>query len=173
MPDRNDPSRPGSGGDERVLLLPGQWYFGAAEVRLHTLLGSCVAITLWHPKRRMGGMCHFLLPTRTRSACGGLDGRYGDEAVALLCNELRSSGCRPQDFEVHVYGGADTLPGEAKVKLNIGERNVAQARVLIDHYGFQLQQVDVGGCEPRQVVLDLRSGQVTMTRGDARSSQKG
>jgi chemotaxis protein CheD len=31
---------------------------------IRTVLGSCVSITLWHPVKRVGGMCHFLLPTR-------------------------------------------------------------------------------------------------------------
>src|SRR5690606_5865574 len=51
-----------------VNLLPGALWFGTGDVRLHTLLGSCVAITLWHPRYRYGGMCHFMLPGRSRSA---------------------------------------------------------------------------------------------------------
>jgi hypothetical protein len=55
---------------------------------LRTLLGSCVAITLWHPTRRIGGMCHFLLPERKRRTNEPPDGRYGDEAVAEMVKVL-------------------------------------------------------------------------------------
>ena len=65
-------------------LLAGQLYFGGEASVVRTLLGSCVGITLWNPKRRLGGMCHFLLPQRAPDPNGGLDGRFGEEAVQML-----------------------------------------------------------------------------------------
>ena len=59
-----------------ISLLPGELYFGQRHL-LKTLLGSCVAITLWHPQRQLGGMCHFLLPT----ACAA-PGRSSTAATA-------------------------------------------------------------------------------------------
>lgn len=150
---------------EKVFLLPGQWYFGAKGATIRTLLGSCVAITLWNPKHRVGGMCHFLLPNRPRPHHGPLDGRFGDEALKLLADHVARTGTHTKDFEAHLYGGADTMPDQAKVKFNIGERNVEKAWELLDHYGFQLQCVDVGGNEPRSVILDLTNGEVLMRRG--------
>ena len=47
-----------------VYLPAGKFHFGGGNVRVHTLLGSCVAITVWHPLKRVGGICHYLLPTR-------------------------------------------------------------------------------------------------------------
>lgn len=158
---------------EQVFLLPGQWYFGATGATVKTLLGSCIAITLWNPRRHLGGMCHFLLPTRPRKPEGTLDGRFGDEAMELLVREIKKTGTKTQDYEVHLYGGADTMPDDAKLKFNIGERNVEQAWALIDQYGFQLQCVDVGGSEPRNVTIDLSHGQVVLKRGHAISSKKG
>ena len=157
--------RPRRHAGETVFLLPGQWYFGSTGATLKTLLGSCIAVTLWHPGKGIGGMCHFLLPTRPRATDGSLDGRFGDEAITLLVNEVKRHRTRPQDYEVHLYGGADTMPEELKVKFNIGERNVEQAWALIDQHGFQLQAVDVGGNEPRHVTIDLSSGQVSLRRG--------
>ena len=153
---------------QRVLLLPGQWYFGQTGAMVRTLLGSCIAVTLWHPGRQLGGMCHFLLPTRPRPPDGTLDGRFGDEAMELLARAVARAGTRPSDFEVNLFGGADTMPDEAKVKFNIGERNVEKAWELIDRYGFQLVNVDVGGTDPRTVVIDLCTGQVELHRGRGR-----
>ena len=47
-----------------VVLRPGDFYFGGGRTRISTLLGSCVSITLWHPQRHVGGMCHYLLARR-------------------------------------------------------------------------------------------------------------
>jgi chemotaxis protein CheD len=168
--DSKTPIRPRRHAGEKVFLLPGQWYFGATGATVKTLLGSCIAITLWHPAKGLGGMCHFLLPTRPRAADGTLDGRFGDEAITLLVNEIHRSRTRTQDYEVHLYGGADTMPEDAKVKFAIGERNVEKAWELIDRHGFQLQCVDVGGNEPRHVTIDLCSGQVNLRRGHGHGS---
>lgn len=173
--DQKGPRRAGPlpGATEKIFLLPGQWYFGHTGAHVKTLLGSCVAITLWHPRRQAGGMCHFLLPSRLKRGEGELDGRFGEEAGELLLGAIRRSGTRPQDYEAHLYGGADTMPDQAKVKFNIGERNVEKAWEIIDHCGFQLQCVDVGGNEPRNVAIDLSTGQVVLRRGAGHGHKKG
>jgi chemotaxis protein CheD len=145
-------------------LMPGQWHV-AMKGLLKTLLGSCVGITLWHPNRGCGGMCHFLLPSRQRRGNEPLDGRYGDEALELMVQAMRKLGTQPQDCMAHLYGGADTLPDGVNTKFNVGERNIEQGMNLIDQYGFQLIGVDVGEHVPRTVTLTLPSGEVTMTRG--------
>lgn len=56
-------------------LLAGQLYFGTQAGTVRTLLGSCVALVLWHPQRRIGAMCHYLLPGRQRRD-GSPDARF-------------------------------------------------------------------------------------------------
>jgi chemotaxis protein CheD len=148
-----------------VFLMPGQLYFGAKAHKVRTLLGSCVAVTLWHPKSRLGGMCHYLLPARKRTTGMPLDGRYGDEALQLLVECIKRAGAKPSEFETYFYGGADTLPDHLKSTLNVGERNIDKGWALIDQHG--LMGVDVGENVPRHVMLDLRSGSVDMRRGGA------
>jgi chemotaxis protein CheD len=151
---------------QSVILMPGQMCFGGGSPgELRTLLGSCVSITLWHPQRRLGGMCHFLLPRRDRRPDEVPDGRYGDEAVGLMVLRLKQAGTRPEDYVAHLYGGADTMPGNSTVRFNIGERNIERGWQLIEQHGFQLEGVDVGEDVPRTVTLDLGDGTVQMRRG--------
>lgn len=150
---------------EHVHLLAGQLYFGNAAARVHTLLGSCVAITLWNPSRRIGGMCHFLLPNRARAPGMPRDGRFGEESLEMLVEALTKAGTKPQDYTVHLYGGADTMPDTQGIKLNVGERNIEQGWTLIDHYGFNLENVDVGDHVPRIVSMTFHDGEVVMRRG--------
>lgn len=149
---------------QALTLMPGQWHFGQSGL-LKTLLGSCVGITVWHPLRGFGGMCHYLLPSRTRKGGEPLDGRYGDEALELLVQQMRRVGTRSQDYIAHLYGGADTMPDGVNIKFNVGERNIEKGMLLIDHFGFQLEGVDVGDFVPRTVTLSLPDGEVTITRG--------
>jgi len=47
-----------------IYLQPGEYFWGGENNRVKTLLGSCVAICIWHPKLKIGGMSHCLLPSR-------------------------------------------------------------------------------------------------------------
>jgi chemotaxis protein CheD len=152
--------------EQDLNLLAGQLWFGHEARSVRTLLGSCVAVTLWHPGRRIGGMCHYLLPQRHRPAVAPRDARFGDEALEMLVEALLRAGTQPQEYEAHLYGGADTMPDRAGVKLNIGERNIEQGWTLIDHYGFSLMGVDVGEHIPRNLKLTLATGEVLMRRGE-------
>jgi len=157
--------RPG----QHLVLMPGQMHLGHQAASVRTLLGSCVAITLWHPGRRIGGMCHYLLPQRQRRPGEPADGRYGDEAVDAMVKRLLALGTQPGEYVAHLYGGADTMSGTSASRFNIGERNIEQGWSLIDRYGFQLDGVDVGEDIPRVVSLSLDTGVVQMRRGQGQA----
>lgn len=159
---------PAQGGDH-LMLMPGQMHFGNRAASLRTLLGSCLAVTLWHPTRKLGGMCHFLLPTRQRKPGEPLDGRYGDEALEAMVALLRAARTEPCEYHAHLYGGADTMPEGSALKFNVGERNIEQGFSLVDRYGFEIQGVDVGDDIPRTVTLSLASGAVDMRRGTGKA----
>ncbi|MFN0186944.1 MAG: chemotaxis protein CheD [Aquabacterium sp.] len=154
---------------EHLVLMPGQMHFGTQVASLRTLLGSCVAITLWHPGKRIGGMCHYLLPSRARKPGDALDGRYGDETLEAMIAALKLTRTAPEEYHCHLYGGADTLPEGTTLKFNVGERNIEQGWSLVDKYGFQLQGIDVGEDIPRTVTLTLADGAVDMRRGTGRA----
>jgi hypothetical protein len=103
-----------------IFLQPGDWYFGDKDTRIRTLLGSCIAITIWHPRLRVGGMCHFLLPGRgVCTPSVGLDGRYGDEAIAALMQELWRQRTHPGEYVCKIFGGGNmfqTLAARSALK---------------------------------------------------------
>ena len=144
-----------------VYLHTGEWYFGDENTRIKTLLGSCVSFTLWHPERRIGGMCHYMLPTRgARSHRGELDGKYGDEALELLRHQIEKEGTRPREYVARVFGGGSMLDISG---INLCERNVETARELIKHYGFRVGGECLGGIGHRNVVFDIWSGEARAT----------
>jgi chemotaxis protein CheD len=78
-----------------IFLQPGEFFVAQGSCKIRTLLGSCVAITLWHPRKRIGAMSHFLLATRGQRPVIELDGRYGDEAMLLMLHELARLDVKP------------------------------------------------------------------------------
>jgi chemotaxis protein CheD len=149
-----------------IFLAPGEFYFGEGRTRIRTLLGSCVAITLWHPTRLIGGMSHYMLPNRPlhRHRTAALDGRYADEVMEMFMRQLSRAGSKPAEFQVKIFGGSSMFePARSKGKslhADVSERNVRIGRELVNRYGFSFIAQDLGGSGHRNVILDLWSGDV-------------
>lgn len=143
-------------------LQPGGIRFGASGTRIHTLLGSCVAIVLWHPQRRLGGMCHFMLPRRRRDSSMALDGRYADEALALMLNEIDAMRIPLAEFRVSVYGGGNMFPNiGAPNRVHVGRQNALAAQQLLALYGLTCHESQVEGIGHRKLSFDIASGNVS------------
>ncbi len=146
-----------------IFLQPGEFYWGDSDTRIKTLLGSCVAVCMWHPRLMIGGMSHSLLPARGNHAADDLSARYIDESFELFMREINKAKARPQDFIVKLFGGGDMFKeiwqGSGP---SVGEKNIAMARSLIEKYGFTLKAEHVGGSGHRNIIFDLWSGDVWM-----------
>lgn len=153
-----------------IYLQPGDIFFGGGAVELKTLLGSCVAITLWHARRRIGGMCHIMLPSEVRGMC---DGRHAPCVIESFMEHLQQTDTSPPDYVVKVYGGGRmfnmVLPTPS---IDIGGRNVEASLALLAQNGFRVAHRDVGGTGYRNIHMNLLDGSVSC-RTSCQSSQPG
>lgn len=148
-----------------VFLQPGEVFFGDADTRVRTVLGSCVAVTLWHPQRRIGGMCHYMLPSRRRGGDLTLDGKYADEALQLLGDELARAGTAPSAYEAKLFGGGNMFaPLAGRKPVDVPGRNVSAGRQLLEQCGFRVCAEDLGGPGHRQIIFDISNGAVWVRR---------
>lgn len=146
-----------------VFLEPGDFHFGAAPLRLKTILGSCVTVTFWHPRLHIGGMCHIQLPRRPlRPADGELDGRYADDAFLMFDQALGHRGAPARDYVVKLFGGGNMFTGPARA-IDIGGKNLAAVRVELAHRGLHPAVEHVGGSGHRKLIFDLATGHVWLT----------
>lgn len=147
-----------------VFLRPGEFYFGNAPTRIRTLLGSCIAITLWHPKLKIGGMCHYMLSSpspRKQAISRTLDGRYAEDAVELFLAALQRTRTQAADYHVKVFGGGNMFPHIIKEKKdNISEKNIEIIYQLLNPQGFRVQASHLGGAGYRRIVFDISTGVV-------------
>jgi len=145
-----------------VFLQPGDFYFGKGHTRVKTILGSCVAITLWHPRAKIGGMCHYMLPKRSEhSFCTKLDGRYADEALQLFMLELKKTASHPADYEVKMFGGGNQFPTRCQTNdLSIPDNNIRAGKNLLRLHGFTTKAVHLGSTGHRSIVFELWNGNV-------------
>lgn len=156
-----------------ITLAPGEFFFGGGNTCIHTLLGSCVAITLWHPDKHIGGMCHYLLPARGSNQ-NTKQGHYADDAIQLFLDEIRNADTHPNEYEVKLFGGGNMLSGlnNQTHQFSISQHNIETGRELLKQSGFSsIKATDVGGNHHRKIYLELWSGDVWVQRG--RSVNKG
>ncbi len=149
-----------------INLAPGDFYFGGGYTRIHTLLGSCVAITLWHPVKHLGGMCHYLLPSRGRNQ-RLTQGHYTDEAIQMFLQHIKKSHTSPHDYEVKLFGGGNMFEAlkQNSNLINVSQNNIETGRKLLLQNGFTIKNTDVGGSQHRKIFLELWNGDVWVQRG--------
>lgn len=128
---------------------------------MSTVLGSCVAICLYDPVARIGGMNHFLLSKpQNPSAKDGCDTDYGLYLMELLINEMLKLGAIKSRMKARAYGGANM-----NVDLGpIGRTNAAFARAFLHDEGIPLVFEDLEGEIARRVDFRPATGQTRVRR---------
>lgn len=139
-----------------VYLTPGALYVGSAPCVISTLVGSCVAVTMWSARLKVGGMNHYLLP---RQARGEKSPRYGETALAMLLARMELLGCHAPEMETRIYGGAAMLAAVSS-GMPLGEQNVVAARQFARARSLQVIDEQAGGTSARRLVLDVETGNV-------------
>ena len=155
-----------------VFLNPGDYAFGDEQTRLRTILGSCVAVTFWHPTLRIGAMCHYLLPSRAPGQPGPPGGKYANEIIALIAERFKSQNILPGDLEVKMFGGSSMFPGlTLGESLSIGTKNIHMGLAILNRSGFNILNYDLAGGTNRTVVFELWSGEVWVRQGQPQTSE--
>lgn len=144
-----------------IFLQPGEFYFAEAPLCIRTLLGSCIAITMWHPKRLLGGMCHYMLPSR-QVIREQLNGKYADEAMLMFIEQARRYNTELKDYQIKLFGGGSMFAKRHHRHhgIDIANKNVAIAHRLLAHYGLKVTAQDLGHQGYRNIIFDLSSGDV-------------
>ena len=139
-----------------VKLLPGEYYVGNGDEMIVTVLGSCIAACIYERVLSIGGMNHFMLPSRkfpTRdhddsvTNYNSLASRYGNVAMERLINEIIKKGGKRCNLEVKIFGGARITNSST----DIGAGNIAFVREYLELEGITVVNEDVGGSLPRKV----------------------
>lgn len=152
------------------FLNPGGLYFGGGDLLVETLLGPCVAIVLWFPLARKGGMCHFQLPGKRQVTehARNLDGRYGGEAWIWLKQQARAHALKMVDAEARLFGGARSLSNRGvQLTRDIGAQNIEWVESMLASSGVRVVGRDLGGEGSRYLRFDLNTGAVWLRHGGA------
>lgn len=147
---------PADDGRSRIYLHPGELFASAQRSAVSTILGSCVAVCLWDPMAKIGGINHYLLPLWTGQ--GTVSPRFGNVAVQELLNKLLELGGQKSRLQAKLFGGACVIDAFRERESHLGTKNVRTAEDLLEREGIPLVAHDVGGCRGRKLIFHTDNG---------------
>lgn len=145
-----------------IYLKPGEVLVTLKPVLVSTVLGSCVAVTMFSPSRGFGAICHAMLPENSGQ---DNDLRYVDTALQHIYHKIVEYGIG-RDLVVKLFGGAQVLnfAGRASDRQTVGDQNVAKAEAVLASLGLDVSARDTGGARGRKLFFCTRSGDVYLRR---------
>lgn len=149
-------SKAEDGGRIKIYLHPGQLFATAERCVVTTILGSCVALCLWDPISRVGGINHYLLPFWVGE--GLASARFGNVAVRDLIDRVLTYGGQKWRLQAKLFGGACVLEAFRNNGSHLGMKNVEVAQSLLEEEGIPVVGCDVGGQNGRKLIFHTDSG---------------
>jgi chemotaxis protein CheD len=142
-------------------LFPGNLFVHREPHLITTVLGSCVAVCLWDPMLKFGGMNHYMLPLWNGD--GLASPKYGSIAIPKLVERMMDMGSKKTNLKAKVFGGGEVLKITQGV-LNVGERNIVIARDMLKEAGIPIIGSDLGGLTGRKILFNTETGGVLLKR---------
>lgn len=129
--------------------------------------GSCVILTLYDAKTKVGGMAHVMLPAKDARNLLAAPGRdeayqYADTAVPALIEEMLRRGASREHTVAKMAGGAAMFQSYSAASAGIGRQNIEGVRDALRREGIPLAGYDTGGGHGRDVELHIASGRVAV-----------
>jgi chemotaxis protein CheD len=166
-PKKTDPKKIHLHGRNRISLYIGEVAASQSPAVLDTLLGSCVAVCMYDPILRAGGMNHILMP---KCQTGDKSSRSGVHAMELLINELMKLGGEKKRFIAKAFGGANVFPG---MKMSpVGEGNALFVRQFLATEKIPLVAERMGGNHAVRLFFHTDTGKAYVHTVDGSSLPK-
>jgi chemotaxis protein CheD len=139
----------------------------SGDVIVTHALGSCIAVCIWDPVARVGGMLHFLLPDSriNPQRAAQQPQAFADTGIPLLFQAAYGLGLQKVRTVVRLVGGADIASDSNGGALNVGRRNILSAKNLLWRNGVLIRSEAVGGCVARTVSLGVEDGRLQISSG--------
>ncbi len=123
-------------------------------------LGSCVAVTIYDPSIKVGGMAHVMLPDDSNVKNGHLPYQYANTAVDTLVENVCSKGANKFRLRAKIAGGSQLFDVNETLEKPVGEQNVEKVKAALRKASIRLEAEDTGGRRGRNVQFFLDSGKL-------------
>ena len=126
-------------------------------------LGSCVAVAIYDPEVRVGGLLHFMLPDSGLSRERALRNPFlfAGTGIPLLFRRVYNLGGEKERIVCKLAGASNVLDPDNH--LNIGERNHLAAREILSKNNVTIHGEHVGGHSGMTLAMFMDAGRVMVT----------
>ena len=121
-------------------------------------VGSCVIVTLYDPRLKIGALSHAVLPQHDTQKDNN-PARFVDTAIDNMLHKMISLGCTRKNIEAKIIGGANMFPG---IESSIGKDNILSAREKLNQEGIKIVGEVTGGTVGRSIEFSTTNGLVTV-----------
>ena len=159
---------PGGSPPSTLFLKPGEFVLSDHPMVVTTLLGSCVAVTMFNPRLQLGAICHALLPAcRKDLPCSQGEpeaGRFVECAIRLMLEGFTARGVLKGEIEAKLFGGSQMF-GQVDGRLpSVGRQNMEKALGMLESERVRLITKDLGGMRGRKIIFHTHTGEVFLKR---------
>jgi len=151
-----------------LFLTPAQMLVSRKPMIVTTLLGSCVSVTMYCKRLKIGAICHALLPKRQEGhpadQAGREAGRYVEGSILFLLERLQSRGVLRSEIEAKLFGGSDMFAPLKGSRQSVGRQNIEMALSVLTAEQVRLITQDLGGARGRKIIFHTQSGEVFLKR---------
>ncbi len=122
------------------------------------VVGSCIALTLYHPRSGIGALAHIVLPKSLDR--NGKPGKFVDTAVPHMLDTLAKKGADTAGLVAKIFGGASMFGPRRPIQ--IGDENMQAVTELLKQLSIRIAGEHLGGSKGRRITFDCQTGQVTV-----------
>lgn len=128
-------------------------------------LGSCIAVALYDPVAKVGGLLHYMLPDSAldRNKAQQNPFMFADTGIPRLLEAVKAAGGDGKRIIVQLTGGAQVLDSQGVFQ--IGKRNYLAARRILWKAGILIAGEAVGGEVSRTTRLEVGTGRLWVREG--------
>ncbi len=127
-------------------------------------LGSCVGVTLYDSRTKVGAMAHvFLAASRKNRDLNALPGKYADTAIPALIELCKKRGARTERLVAKIAGGAHLFPNLPTTTLSVGQQNITAVKEHLALVKIPITGIDVAGNHGRKMRFYIETGIVVIT----------
>jgi chemotaxis protein CheD len=143
-----------------------------ANVLVTYALGSCIAVAIYDPVARVGGLLHFMLPEAPPDAAqaGKSPYMFADSGIPMMFREAYEKGAQKRRLRVRVAGGARIMDEQGI--FNIGQRNCLAMRKIFWKAGVMVHAEETGGKTTRTMRLEVASGRLFLRSPDGTAERE-
>lgn len=138
-----------------VQLGMGQIAFASKPVYIRTVVGGCIAVTMYDSQTHFSAMCHALYPGE-KECC-----LYAIDCVKKMAQKFRMRSIPLNTLEVKFFGVASKFSNNGIISPPL-QKKLEHLSSVIREMGISYIKTDLGGIKSREILFDTQTGKVLL-----------